>query len=147
LHSTPTFATTRVIFRLSHRHELLRNEAQTLRRLSLGRDDVDRMARVFVASRHATAQLPSVVGGADEIRAVFELLHAEVLARVSRARRFPRVAKKRAKKEVRDAVWSMAFGAGAILANLYLPETFIFSFALGSAAIYQATRQLAADAR
>lgn len=132
---------------LTQRHELLRREAQTLRRLSLGRDDVERMARAFVAPRATPMQESSVVGGADEIRAVFELLHAEVLKRVARARRFPRAAKKRAKKEVRSAAWSLVFGTGAILANLYLPETFIYSFALGSAAIYQATRQLVADTR
>jgi len=130
---------------VNNQHELVREEARSLRRLSLGRRHVQRMARVLIDVPPSSTDLGQTLGGADEIRALFEMLHAQVLARIARARRLPRIAKKRAKKELRATIWSLLFGGGAILANRCLPETFIFSFALGTAAIFQGSRHLLED--
>lgn len=131
---------------LAHRDDLLTQESRILRRLPLGRDELGYMVRLFLqtdAPRQDEAS--SAIGGADQVRAMFELLHAEVIARLARLRALPRAGKKRAKKRLRSAIWSLAFGAGAVIGNLHLPEVFIFSFALGASAIYHGTRELIAD--
>ena len=133
---------------LAHRDQLLSQEAPILRRLPLSRDDLDGMIRLFLrVAGPREERPPSVIGGADEVRALFELLHAEVIARLAHLRALPRTSKKQQKKRLRSAIWSLAFGAGAVIGNLHLPEVFIFSFALGASAIYHGTRKLIADAR
>lgn len=133
---------------LTHRDDLLTQESRILRRLPLGRDDLDHMVRLFLrAETRREDESPSVIGGADQVRAMFELLHAEVIARLTRLRALPRAGKKQEKKRLRSAIWSLAFGAGAVIGNLHLPEVFVFSFALGASAIYHGTRELIADGR
>lgn len=131
---------------LAHRDDLLTQESRILRRLPLGRNDLGHMLRLFLrAEPRREDESLSVIGGAEQIRVMFELLHAEVIARLTRLRTLPRAGKKQAKKRLRSAIWSVAFGAGAVIGNLHLPEVFIFSFALGASAIYHGSRELIAD--
>lgn len=132
---------------LDRHDQIVTQEARILRRLQLSRRDMARLVRLFVRT-HARRQRepPKIIGGADEILAMFELLYAQALSRLARLRDLPRARKKRAKKRLRAAIWSLLFGAGAIVGNLHLPEVFLFSFALGGTAIYHATRQLIEEA-
>lgn len=69
-------------------------------------------------------------------------IHESVKIEIELSRTLPRKEKKKRKRQIAPGITSALFGGGVIVADVYAPPFFAFSYAAGAGAIHQALRDL-----
>jgi len=114
-------------------------EIALLRRLGLKQEDTDRLSSAFQRSKSITTQ---TIKNAEDLEQTIVKVHESVKIEIELSRTLPRKEKKKRKRQIAQGITSALFGSGVIVADVYAPPLFAFSYAAGAGAIHQALRDL-----